>query len=241
MKGIVLAGGLGTRLSPLTKNDNKHLLPVYNQRMVEMPLKTLINAGIDDIILITGGKSPGSFLEIFKNGKEVGAKRLFYTYQEGQGGIADALKLAKPFLEDGEQCVVILGDNYFENGIKEQYGNWDKKGARCFLKTVNKPWEFGIAETNKNQIVNIEEKPLNSESNKAIVGCYMFDYNVWSMLENIIPSKRGELEVTDLLKIYMRKGELTFSVYEEYWKDMGTFETWMEVSKRLADEDINNG
>mgnify|MGYP003952304229 CR=1 FL=1 len=234
MKGIVLAGGLGTRLRPLTKHDNKHLLPVYDKRMVEFPLMTLVKAGIDDIILITGGHNPGKFLEIFKNGNSIGAKRLYYTYQEGEGGIADALKMARPFMQSEEPCVVILGDNYFEDGIKDQYNKWSKNGAQVFLKEVEAPWAYGIAEIDGKKIISIEEKPKEPKSNLAIVGCYMFDYTLWSKLDNIEPSVRNELEITDVLKLYMADKGLGYSFYDGYWKDMGTFETWMETSRRIA-------
>lgn len=234
MKGIVLAGGMGTRLSPLTRNDNKHLLPVYDKRMVELPLLSLVTAGIKDIILITGGRNPGKFLEIFKNGKSLGARRLYYTYQEGEGGIADALKMAQPFMRPREPCVVILGDNYFEEGIRNQYRSWDKKGAHVFLKKVDTPWSYGIAEIQKEKVASIEEKPENPKSDLAIVGCYMFDHTLWEKLESVKPSKRGELEITDVLECYMKEKSLGFSFYEGYWQDMGTFENWMEVSKRIA-------
>ena len=235
MKGIVLAGGLGTRLYPLTRNDNKHLLPVYDKRMVELPLATLVDGGIKDIILITGGHSPGKFLEIFKNGRSVGARRLYYTYQEGEGGIADALKLARPFMRPKESCVVILGDNYFECGIREHYRSWDKRGAHVFLKKVDSPWSYGIAEIEDEKVVGIEEKPKQPKSNLAIVGCYMFDHTLWSKLEKIELSKRNELEITEVLKLYMRDLDLTYSFYDGYWQDMGTFENWMDVSRRLSE------
>ena len=225
---------MGTRLSPLTRNDNKHLLPVYDKRMVELPLLSLVTAGIKDIILITGGRNPGKFLEIFKNGKSLGARRLYYTYQEGEGGIADALKMAQPFMGPREPCVVILGDNYFEEGIRDQYRSWDKKGAHVFLKKVETPWSYGIAEIENEKVVSIEEKPENPKSDLAIVGCYMFDHSLWEKLENVKPSKRGELEITDVLESYMKEKSLGYSFYEGYWQDMGTFENWTEVSKRIA-------
>jgi glucose-1-phosphate thymidylyltransferase len=235
MKGIILAGGLGTRLHPFTQHDNKHLLPVYDKRMVEFPLRTLIDAGIDDIILITGGQQPGKFLEIFKNGKSIGANRLYYTYQEGEGGIADALKMARPFMRSNESCAVILGDNYFEDGILPQYKTWNRKGAQVFLKEVDalhSPY-YGIAETEGSKIIGIEEKPPKPKTNLAIVGCYLFDHTLWDKLENVKPSVRNELEITDVLKFYMEEDKLGYSSYEGYWKDMGTFDTWMEVSKRV--------
>ena len=235
MKGIVLAGGLGTRLYPLTRNDNKHLLPVYDKRMVELPLVTLVEGGIKDIILITGGHRPGKFLEIFKNGKGIGADRLYYTYQDGEGGIADALKMARTFMRPKEPCVVILGDNYFENGICHDFRQWNKKGAHVLLKKVDSPWSYGIAEIEGENVVGIEEKPTSPKSNLAIVGCYMFDHTLWSKLEQVEPSKRNELEITEVLKLYMRAQDLTYSFYDGYWQDMGTFENWMEVSRRLSE------
>jgi len=203
--------------------------------MVEFPLRTLIDAGIDDIILITGGQRPGKFLEIFKNGKSIGANRLYYTYQEGEGGIADALKMARPFMRSNESCAVILGDNYFEDGILPQYKTWNRKGAQVFLKEVDalhSPY-YGIAETEGSKIIGIEEKPPKPKTNLAIVGCYLFDHTLWDKLENVKPSVRNELEITDVLKFYMEEDKLGYSSYEGYWKDMGTFDTWMEVSKRV--------
>lgn len=236
MKGIILAGGMGTRLAPLTQNDNKHLLPVFQRRMIEYPVKTLVDAGVTDIILITGGKRPGAFLELLKNGKELGIDRLFYTYQEGSGGIAAALKLAEPFMEPFESCVVVLGDNYFEDGISSQLNSWDQTGSHCFLKPVDYPWDYGVAEVDDtDRIISLEEKPSNPKSNLAVLGAYCFDYNVWGGLDSIEPSARGELEITDVLESYMKIGDLTYSTYSGYWKDMGSFESWMEVSKRVAD------
>jgi len=236
MKGIVLAGGMGSRLSPLTQNDNKHLLPVYNRRMVEYPIQTLVDAGINDIILITGGKRPGAFLELLKNGLDVGVSRIYYTYQQGSGGIAAALKLAEPFLELGEPCIVVLGDNYFEDGLSNQIASWNGHGSHVFLKEVDCPWVFGIAEVEEGErISSIEEKPKSPKSNLAILGAYAFDYNVWKYLDLVTPSHRGELEITDVLTYYMERDELTFSMYEGYWSDMGSFDSWMEVSKRVAE------
>lgn len=234
MKGIVLAGGLGSRLQPLTKNENKHYLPVYTKRMIEYPIRTLVRAGIKDIILITGGNKPGEFLGLLKNGKQHGIERLYYTYQEGNGGIADALKLAEPFMEEGEDCAVILGDNYFEQDITIP----DKVyGAHIFLKEVDEPWHFGIATISGDQIISIAEKPKTSESNLAILGCYLFDHHVWDLLERVKPSDRGELEITDLLKEYMGictpEPYISHQFYNGYWSDMGTFESWMEVSNRV--------
>ena len=237
MKGIVLAGGLGTRLAPLTQNDNKHLLPVFNKRMVEYPIECLVNAGITDIILVTGGQSPGKFLEYLKNGKSRGVNRLYYTYQDGNKGIADALKLAKPFINQREGCVVILGDNYFEAGISAQYQDWVDRGsvgANVLLKTVDKPWDFGIADTDEEgKIIDVEEKPRDPKSDKAILGCYMFDFSVWKYIDRVQPSRRDELEITDVLTFYMNDNQLYHSTYEGFWMDMGTFENWSKVSTRI--------
>jgi glucose-1-phosphate thymidylyltransferase len=247
MKGIVLAGGLGSRLAPLTQNDNKHLLPVYRKRMVEYPLKTLVDAGISDIVLITGGKRPGAFLELLRSGRDHKISRLYYTYQEGNGGIADALKLAQPFIEETlfspepEPCVVILGDNYFEDGIRHQLAEWEcrtaRHGAGILLRKTDTPWYFGIAEVSGTEVLSIDEKPSQPKSDLAILGCYFFDATIWQRLECVEPSVRGELEITDVLKMYMTDGYLTHYPYTGYWSDMGTFDSWMEVSNRLAIEE----
>lgn len=246
MKGILLAGGLGTRMLPLTATENKHFLPVYHKRMIEYPIATLVDAGIRDVILVTGGKNPGAFLELLKNGKSHGLNRLYYTYQEGNGGIADALKLAEPFIEEDEDCVVILGDNYFEDGISDCMEQWEaaKKtwwkterglpaGAFVILKQVDDPERFGIAEINEDRIVSIEEKPRHPRSKNAILGCYMLDSAFWPWLDQLTPSKRGELEIIDILHRYMNMGALSYAFYTGYWSDLGTFESWMEVSNRV--------
>lgn len=237
MKGIVLAGGTGSRLAPLTQNDNKHLLPVYNQRMIEYPVQTLVDAGVKDIILITGGQRPGAFLELFKNGKEHGIRKLHYAYQEGSGGIADALMLARPFLGPKEDCIVILGDNYFEDGIKAQVTEWkdSQTGAGCVLAETDTPWHFGIAEVSGFDVISIEEKPSKPKSDLAILGCYYFDHHVWKILPKMKPSERGELEITDVLREYMNMNSLNYVEYSGYWSDMGTFLTWTEVSQRVAE------
>lgn len=231
MKGIVLAGGLGSRLQPLTQNDNKHYLPVYNKRMIEYPIETLVSAGIDEIILITGGQKPGQFLELLKNGEAYGIKKLFYTYQDGNGGIAAALKLAEPFVDVDESCVVILGDNYFEDKIEIKPCN----GALISLVKVSEPWHFGIAEVIENKIISIEEKPQEAKSDLAIVGLYQFDYRVWRYLDQVSPSDRGELEITDILKLYMSDGLLEHHLYDGFWSDLGTFDAWMKVSQRIKE------
>jgi len=245
MKGILLAGGLGNRMMPLTETDNKHLLPVWNKRMVELPIKTLIDAGIDEIVLITGGKKPGTFLELLKNGKSHNIKRLYYTYQEGSGGIADALKLAQSFITYPEDCIVILGDNYFEAGISEALEQWrthDKypyaNYALALLQPTDKPWDFGIATLNKKKnIIKIVEKPNNSKTDLAVLGCYIFDPSVWEKLNQVKVSERGELEITDVLNLYIEPGNILLSHnYAGYWNDMGSFQNWSEVFNRLKDQ-----
>ncbi len=240
MKGIILAGGMGTRLLPLTKSDNKHLLPVYNRRMIEYPLMTLVDAGIDEIILVTGGQRPGTFLELFQNGSGHGVSKLYYTYQDGNAGIADALKLAEPFLQPGEPCVVILGDNYFDDGISTQIQDWNDRGnsgSHILLKEVDSPWDFGIASVKDGRVISMEEKPKSPKSNHAIIGCYMFDYDVWSYINSISPSDRGEFEITDVLSCYLENDAITYSAYDGFWNDMGTFESWSEVSARVFEKD----
>lgn len=234
MKGILLAGGIGSRLAPLTQEDNKHYLPVYKKRMIEYPLQTLVEAGIQDIIIVTGGKRPGNFLELLKDGRSRGINNLCFTYQEGSGGIADALGCAESFIKTGEECTVVLGDNYFEDPI-----NLSTKvyGADIFLRQTETPWYFGIAEVTENRVISIEEKPSNPKSDLAILGIYQFDYTLWDKLKRIEPSARGELEITDVLKLYMNEDNLSYSIYEGYWSDMGAFESWTEVSQRVANRE----
>jgi len=238
MKGIVLAGGLGTRLAPLTRDNNKHALAVYDRLMIEYPIAALVDAGIKEIILVTGGKKPGQFLELLKDGSAHGIDRLYYSYQEGTGGIADALKLARPFMDQGESCTVILGDNYFESGIRtiiDKYDTSSCEGASVYLKRTDRPWDFGIAEVDNDKIISIEEKPASPRSDLAALGCYVFDEMVWEYIDEISPSDRGELEVTDLLKIYMNDGKLSYAKYDSFWSDMGSFDSLLEVSQRVSD------
>lgn len=217
--------------------------------MVELPFKTLVDAGIKEIILITGGQQPGSFLELFKNGRSHGAEKMFYAYQSGNAGIGDALKLARPFLRKKEPCVVILGDNYFRDGIGEAHKRWREnkfQGAHVLLKEVDKPWDFGVAElhSHRNIIMSLEEKPKDPKSNFAVLGCYFFDWQVWNYLEDIKPSERGEVEIIDVLRGYLGLvfNQLSFSIYNGFWKDMGTFDSLMEVAKKIQeDENLEKG
>lgn len=223
MKGIVLAGGLGTRLNPLTRITNKHLLPVYDQPMIYYPIQKLVQAGIKDIIIVTGGNSSGDFLRLLKNGKEFGLRRLHYTYQEGEGGIAEALGLAEEFAE-GERVVVILGDNIFEDDLTIYINSFEKQkqGAKILLKEVPYPERFGVAEINDNKVVNIIEKPKSPKSNYAVTGIYMYDQKVFSIIKTLKPSARGELEITDVNNYYLGSNTLTYDILPGWWADAGT-------------------
>lgn len=226
MKGVILAGGLGKRLWPLTKVTNKHLLPVYDKPMVYYPLECLANAGIRDILLVTGGNDAGDFLQLLGNGKEFGLKELHYTYQEGEGGIADALRLAEDFA-DGDKIVVVLGDNIIEKDIRRGVANFfsQPRGGRVFLKEVSDPERFGVAELRDGRIVRIEEKPANPASNYAVIGIYMYDAEVFDFIRTLKPSARGELEITDVNNFYLEQGTLEYEILDGWWTDAGTFES----------------
>jgi len=203
MKGVILAGGLGSRLKPLTKVTNKHLLPVHNQPMIYYPLQTLINAGINDIMIVTGGNSAGDFLKLLGNGRELGLKHINYTYQEGEGGIADALSLVEHFADDSPICVV-LGDNIIENNICQAVKDYEKqgKGAKILLKKVHDPQRFGVPELDGENVLQIEEKPANPKSDYAVIGIYFYDETVFDIIKTLKPSGRGELEITDVNNHY---------------------------------------
>lgn len=226
MKGIVLAGGLGTRLYPLTKVTNKHLLPVYDKPMIYYPITTLVNAGIDEILIVTGGNNAGDFLRLLGNGKEFGLKHLNYTYQEGEGGIAAALALAEYFAE-GDKMVVILGDNIIEKNICKsvQAFQKQKEGARIILKEVPDPQRFGVPVFEGNRIICIEEKPAHPASNYAVIGIYMYDSRVFDYIKTLKPSARGELEITDVNNRYIEEGIMEWDVLDGWWSDAGTFES----------------
>jgi glucose-1-phosphate thymidylyltransferase len=241
MKGVVLAGGLGTRLYPLTKVTNKHLLPVYNQPMIYYPIQTLVNAGIQDILIVTGGNSAGDFLRLLGNGKDFGLKHLNYTYQEGEGGIADALKLAEHFA-DGDLICVILGDNIIEGNIikaKKDFEN-QGKGAKILLKKVPDPQRFGVPELEGSRIVRIEEKPKNPKSDYAVTGIYFYDSRVFEIIKTLKPSDRGELEITDVNNDYIERGEMTWAELEGWWTDAGTFDSLLRASNLVAKTGANN-
>jgi glucose-1-phosphate thymidylyltransferase len=240
MKGVILAGGLGSRLAPCTLVTNKHLLPVYDKPMIYYPLGTLIQAGITDILIVTGGQFAGDFLKLLGNGKEFGLKHLNYTYQEGEGGIADALSLAEYFVGDERVCV-ILGDNLIQGNIVQAVQEFEKQesGARVLLKEVEDPHRFGVAKLDGKKIVNIVEKPKNPVSNYAVTGIYFYDQQVFSMIKNLEPSARGELEITDVNNMYLDKNQLEYDILEGWWTDAGTFNSLHRASNLVAETGAN--
>jgi glucose-1-phosphate thymidylyltransferase len=226
MKGVVLAGGLGTRLLPLTKVTNKHLLPVYNKPMIFYPIQALVNAGVTEIMLVTGGNNAGDFLRLLGNGKEFGLKHLDYTYQEGEGGIADALRLAEHFADRDPVCVM-LGDNIIEGNILAAAKAFrrQQQGAKILLKEVKDPQRFGVPVLEGKRVVRIEEKPANPQSTYAVTGVYFYDATVFDIIKTLKPSGRGELEITDVNNAYIAAGTLTWDVLEGWWTDAGTIES----------------
>jgi glucose-1-phosphate thymidylyltransferase len=241
MKGVILAGGLGTRLYPLTKVTNKHLLPVYDKPMIYYPIQTLINAGIDDILIVTGGNNAGDFLKLLGNGKEFGLKHINYTYQEGEGGIAEALGLAE-FFASGEKICVVLGDNIIEKNIRKAAENFrrQKEGAKILLKEVPDPQRFGVPELKGDRIVRIEEKPKSPKSHYAVIGIYLFDQEVFNFIKTLKPSDRGELEITDVNNQYIEKGLMTWDILEGWWTDAGTFESLLRANQLVAQTGANH-
>lgn len=241
MKGVILAGGLGTRLNPLTKITNKHLLPVYNLPMIYYPIQALINAGIEDIMIVTGGNSAGDFLRLLGNGKDFGLKHLNYTYQEGEGGIADALSLVEHFADDESICVV-LGDNIVEKNIRAAADEYRKqgKGAKIMLKKVHDPQRFGVPELSGEKVLNIVEKPSEPKSDYAVIGIYFYDATVFDVIRTLVPSGRGELEITDVNNHYINRGEMTWNELDGWWTDAGTFESLLRASNLIADTGANN-
>ncbi len=240
MKGVILAGGLGTRLWPCTKITNKHLLPVYDRPMVFYPIRILLNAGIDEVLIVTGGNFAGDFLQLLGNGKELGLKDLHYTYQEGEGGIADALRLAEDFADGGPICVV-LGDNIIERDIRAAADAYRQqgKGARILLKEVPDPQRFGVPVFAEGRIVRVDEKPKQPASNYAVTGIYFFDNQVFDMIRQLKPSDRGELEISDVNNMYIARGQLTWSELEGWWTDAGTFDSLLRASSLVAEGGAN--
>jgi glucose-1-phosphate thymidylyltransferase len=235
MRGVVLAGGTGSRLNPLTRVTNKHLLPVYDKPMVYYPIQTLVNAGIQEILLVTGGKNAGEFLRLLGNGRDFGLKHINYSYQEGEGGIAEALGLAEYFA-DGKPVCVVLGDNIIENNVRNAVESFKKQsnGAKILLKEVQDAERFGVAEICGNRVVSIEEKPRNPKSNYAVIGIYFYDATVFQKIRRLKPSGRGELEITDVNNFYVEEGTLTYEILDGWWTDAGTFESLLRANNLVA-------
>ncbi|MBF0215801.1 MAG: NTP transferase domain-containing protein [Candidatus Omnitrophica bacterium] len=242
MKGVILAGGLGTRLYPLTKITNKHLLPIFKKPMIYYPLETLVDAGIKDIMIVTGGNHAGDFLRLLGNGHEFGLKGINYAYQEKEGGIAQALGLAEYFA-DGEKVVVILGDNIIEKSIKNEVkafaGQTD--GARVLIKDVSNPERFGVVEFDGDRIKNIAEKPKDPKTNFVVTGIYMYDKDIFAIIKGLKPSGRGELEITDVNNDYIRRGKLSYSRLDGWWTDAGTFGSLLRANNLIAQRDGGSG
>jgi glucose-1-phosphate thymidylyltransferase len=240
MKGIVLAGGTGSRLNPLTRVTNKHLLPIYDKPMVYYPIQTLVNAGIEEILLVTGGKNAGDFLRLLGNGREFGLKHLNYTYQEGEGGIAEALGLAE-FFAAGEPICVILGDNIIEGNICRAVEGFQRqqKGAKILLKEVQDAQRFGVADVRGDRVVGIEEKPQKAKTRFAVAGIYFYDGSVFEKIRRLKPSGRGELEITDVNNFYIEEGTLSWDILEGWWTDAGTFESLLRANMLVAETGAN--
>src|SRR6202142_2430324 len=240
MKGVVLAGGTGSRLNPLTRVTNKHLLPIFDKPMIYYPIQTLVNPGIEEILLFTGGKNAGDFLRLLGNGRDFGLKHLNYTYQEGEGGIAEALGLAE-FFAAGEPICVILGDNIIEGNIRHAVANFrqEKTGAKILLKEVTDAQRFGVAEIRGKHVLGIEEKPKAPKSNYAVIGIYLYDATVFEKIKRLKPSGRGELEITDVNNFYIDEGRLTYEVLDGWWTDAGTFESLLRANNLVAETGAN--
>ncbi len=222
MKGVVLAGGLGTRLQPLTRITNKHLLPVYNKPMIYYPIQTLVEAGVRDILLVTGGYSAGDFLRLIGNGEDFGLSRINYAYQKGEGGIAEALGLAREFVGD-DKMIVMLGDNILEKSIRGAVERFSKqpRGSRILMKSVEHPWEYGVAEIEGSKVKRILEKSKEPPSDLAVIGVYMYPPDVFGIIPTLEPSARGELEITDVNNAYIQRGEMEYEIVDGWWLDAG--------------------
>lgn len=240
MKGVILAGGLGTRLFPLTKITNKHLLPVYDKPMIYYPIQALVNAGIGEVLLVTGGTNAGDFLRLIGNGKELKLRHIEYTYQEGEGGIADALSLAEEFADNGKICIV-LGDNIIEKNIIKAVENFKRQpgGAKIILKEVPDPERFGVPIIEGEKIIKIEEKPKNPQSSYAVTGIYFYDNAVFDIIKTLEPSQRGELEITDVNNAYIEKGNMTYEILDGWWTDAGTFDSLRAATNLVAETGAN--
>lgn len=239
MKGVILAGGTGSRLHPLTKVTNKHLLPVYNEPMIYYPLKTLINSGIKDFLLVSGRGHAGHFLDLLGSGKDFGAN-ISYEVQEEAGGIAQALALAEDFA-DGQRIAVILGDNLFQDTFADEVISFHKSdyGSMIFLKDVPDAQRFGVAEVKGNKVLSIEEKPKAPKSSLAVTGLYFYDSKVFDIIRSLKPSGRGELEITDVNMAYLKSDSLTYSSVKGFWSDAGTFESLYRASALVRNVKMN--
>jgi len=237
MKGVVLAGGLGRRLEPLTRVTNKHLLPIYNKPMIFYPIQTLADAGIREVLLVTGGNNAGDFLRLLGNGAAFGLKHLHYTYQRGEGGIADALSLARDFA-GGEKIVVILGDNILQDRIGRYVRAFarQRQGAKILLAEVSDPERFGVAELRRRRLVAIEEKPKRPKTHYVVTGVYGYDGRVFDIIKTLRPSRRGELEITDVNNAYIRRGQMTYDILPGWWSDAGTFESLLRANLLVREQ-----
>ncbi|MBU1472990.1 NTP transferase domain-containing protein [Patescibacteria group bacterium] len=239
MKGVILAGGLGTRLHPLTLITNKHLLPIYNKPMILYPLETLRQSGLKEIMIVCGKEHGGDFMNFLGSGKEYGVKFSF-ALQDGPGGIAEALGLAENFADKGK-IAVILGDNLFEESFSEEVEKFKSQdGAKVFVKEVNDPGRFGVAEVKGDRIVSIEEKPHKPKSNYAVTGFYLYNFDVFNKIKRLKPSERGELEITDVHTMYIQEGNLSYAFIDSFWSDAGTFESLLTASNRAAERMKNS-
>lgn len=234
MKGIILAGGLGTRLSPLTKITNKHLLPIYNKPMILYPLETLVRSGIDEVLVVCGREHAGHFMNFLGSGKEYGVALSYAIQDINNGGIADALSYAEDFADEGH-IAVILGDNIFDHDFSNDVKTF-KEGAKVFFKEVKNPTRFGVPvfDSSGKKITKIEEKPKEPKSNLAQTGFYIYDENVFHLMKTLSPSDRGELEITDVNNLYLHEGKLTYGIIDGLWSDAGTFESLIAVSNEMA-------
>ncbi|HNR33524.1 MAG TPA: sugar phosphate nucleotidyltransferase, partial [Candidatus Hydrogenedentes bacterium] len=235
--GVILAGGLGSRLLPLTRVTNKHLLPVYDKPMIFYPIQTLVDAGVEEILLVTGGNSAGEFLRLIGNGEEFGLKHMNYTYQKTEGGIADALALARHFV-GRDKVVVVLGDNFVQGSIRKAVQDFEAQpeGAKIFLKEVADPREFGVAVLEGDRVTRIIEKPKDPPTNLAVIGIYMYDNSVFDICDTLEPSARGELEITDVNNAYIQRGTMTYEILDGWWADCGSFEALLRSNLLVARE-----
>jgi glucose-1-phosphate thymidylyltransferase len=240
MKGIILAGGLGTRLLPMTRVTNKHLLPVYDRPMIYYPIQQMVHSGIEDILVVTGGNHAGDFLKLLRNGHDFGLKHMAYAYQEGEGGIAEALGLARDFADDGP-VLVILGDNIFQHPIRPAVDAFraDPTGAQILLKEVEDPQRFGVARLENGRVVQIIEKPQDPPSRLAVTGCYFYDPRVWQIIGDLKPSERGELEITDVNNRYVASGSMKHHVLDGWWTDAGTILSLHRAANLVAGDGDN--